>query len=78
MRDANEDLAKKVTSLPFHKEWQIMCVEAEGAKKARVKIEDEIVKRKEKLNEVLQSSRKTPVKSEETSANQKEEENKGR
>lgn len=55
-----------------------MCVEAEGAKKARVKIEDEIVKRKEKLNEVLQSSRKTPVKSEETSANQKEEENKGR
>ena len=41
-----------------------MCKEAEGAKKARIKIEEEIVKRKQKLEEALQSSRKTPIKSE--------------
>ena len=40
MKLSNDELAKKLTNLPFHNEWQIMCTEAEGAKKARIKIEE--------------------------------------
>ena len=41
-----------------------MCGEAEGAKRARIKIEEELKKRKEKLSESINGSSKTPIRSE--------------
>ena len=53
-------MASKLTHLPFHHEWKIMCGEADGAKKAKVKIQEELVRRKEKLSKVLEESGKKP------------------
>ena len=51
---SNDEMASKLTHLPFHHEWKIMCGEADGAKKAKIKIQEELVRRKEKLNKVLE------------------------
>jgi hypothetical protein len=63
LNDANDEIASKLTHLPFHHEWKIMCGEAEGAKKAKIKIQEELVKRKEKLSEAQGQSTKTPIRS---------------
>jgi len=42
----NNEMASKLTHLPFHHEWKIMCGEADGAKKAKIKIQDELDRRR--------------------------------
>ena len=49
LKEQQAEMAKKLKKLPFYQEWNLMCKEAEGAKKTKVRLEEEIEKRKEKV-----------------------------